>query len=123
RQAISRSRRADRDLLLTMFDRYYGAWDDLDEFHPFWGTEPLPEGAGFYPTDLTREEFDAYLTAHPAQKDELLAPYTVVKREGDGLVAVPYSVEYREWLEPAAKLLEQAAQRTSNPSLKKFLTL
>ena len=123
RQAISRSRRADRDLLLTMFDRYYGAWDDLDEFHPFWGTEPLPEGAGFYPTDLTREEFDAYLTAHPAQKDELLAPYTVVKREGNGLVAVPYSVEYREWLEPAAKLLEQAAQRTSNPSLKKFLTL
>jgi len=123
RQAISRSRRADRDLLLTMFDRYYGAWDDLDEFHPFWGTEPLPEGAGFYPTDLTREEFDAYLTAHPAQKDELLAPYTVVKREGDGLVAIPYSVEYREWLEPAAKLLEQAAQRTSNPSLKKFLTL
>ena len=123
RQAISRSRRADRDLLLTVFDRYYGAWDDLDEFHPFWGTEPLPEGAGFYPTDLTREEFDAYLTAHPAQKDELLAPYTVVKREGDGLVAVPYSVEYREWLEPAAKLLEQAAQRTSNPSLKKFLTL
>jgi hypothetical protein len=47
----------------------------------------------------------------------------VVKRQGDKLVAVPYSVEYKQWLEPAAKLLEQAAAKTSNPSLKKFLTL
>ena len=123
RSAIERSRRGDRDLLLTMFDRYYGAWDDLEEFHPFWGSDPLPEGAGFYPTDLTREEFDAYLAAHPDQKGALLSPYTVVKREGDRLVAVPYSVEYREFLVPAARLLEQAAQRTSNPSLRKFLSL
>ena len=64
RQAISRSKRGDRDLLLTMFDRYYGAWDDLDEFHPFWGIEELPEGAGFYPTDLTRGEFDALSLIH-----------------------------------------------------------
>ena len=123
REAISRSRRADRDLVLAMFDRYYGAWDDLAEFHPFWGSKDLPEGAGFYPPDLTRAEFDAYLAAHPEQKAELLDPYTVVKRKGDRLVAVPYSVEYREWLVPAARLLEQAAQRTSNPSLKRFLSL
>ena len=47
----------------------------------------------------------------------------MVKRQGDRLVAVPYSQEYKQWLEPAAKLLEQAAAKTSNPSLKKFLTL
>ena len=123
RSAIERSKRADRDLLLKMFDRYYGAWDDLAEFHPFWGSDPLPEGAGFYPADLKREEFDAYLAAHPEQKEALLSPYTVVKRQGDRLVAVPYSVEYREFLVPAARLLDQAAQRTSNPSLKKFLSL
>lgn len=123
RQAISRSRIANRDLLLAMFDRYYGAWDDLDEFHPFWGTEELPEGAGFYPTDLTRAEFDAYLAANPGQRDELLNPYTVVKRDGERLVAVPYSQEYAEWLIPASRLLEQAAQITTNPSLKKFLAL
>ncbi len=123
REAISRSKRADRDLLLKMFDRYYGAWDDLAEFHPFWGDDELPEGAGFYPTDLTREEFDSYLAAHPEQKDDLLDPYTVVKRQGGRLVAIPYSEEYREWLVPAARLLEQAAQRTSNPSLRKFLSL
>ena len=123
RQAISRSKHGDRDLLLTMFDRYYGAWDDLDEFHPFWGTEELPEGAGFYPTDLTRGEFDAYLAANPDQRADLLDPYTVVKRDGDRLVAVPYSEEYAEWLIPASRLLQQAAQTTTNPSLKKFLSL
>ena len=123
RQAIERTRRADQPQLLEMFDRNFGPWDELAELHPFWGSEPMPEGAGFYPADLTREEFEAYLTAHPDQKEALTSPYTVVKREGDRLVAVPYSAEYRQWLEPAAKLLEQAAAVTTNASLKKFLTL
>lgn len=123
RQTISMSRRADRDLLLQMFDRNLGPWDEVAELHPFWGTTPMPDGAGFYPTDLTREQLEAYIAAHPDQKDALLSPYTVVKRDGDRLVAVPYSVEYKEWLEPAARLLEQAAAITTNPSLKTFLTL
>ncbi|MXP41095.1 hypothetical protein GRI75_05470 [Altererythrobacter soli] len=123
RQSIERTRRADRDLLLEMFDRYYGPWDELAELHPFWGSDPMPQGAGFYPADLTREAFNAYLAAHPEQKDALTSPYTVVKREGERLVAVPYSVEYRQWLEPAAKLMEQAAAITTNASLKRFLSL
>jgi hypothetical protein len=122
-KAIAMNRRADRDLLVEMFDRNFGPWDELAELHPFWGTTPMPEGAGFYPEDLTREELEAYITAHPDQKAALLSPYTVVRREGEGLVAVPYSVAYRQWLEPAAELLEQAAARTSNASLAKFLTL
>ena len=35
----------------------------------------------------------------------------------------PISQEYKQWLEPAAQKLEQAAAITTNPSLKKFLTL
>jgi hypothetical protein len=35
---------------------------------------------------------------------------------------IPYSKEYREWLEPAAKLLKEAAQSTENITLKKYLT-
>ena len=68
----------------------------------------LPEGAGFYPADVTREQMDAYLAAHPGEREALMSPYTVVRREGAKLVAVPYSQAYREWLVPAAKLLEQA---------------
>lgn len=123
RETISRSRRADRDLLVAMFDRNFGPWDEVAELRPFWGTQPMPEGAGFYPADLTRAEFDAYLAANPDQREALTNPYTVVERRGDGFVAVPYSQAYREWLVPAARLLEQAAERTSNPSLKRFLSL
>ncbi len=123
RRALSMTRRADRDLLLAMFDRNFGPWDEVAELHPFWGTEEMPLGAGFYPADMTQAEFDAYLAANPGQREALTSPYTVVKREGNRLVAVPYSVEYAEWLRPAAALLERAAARTSNASLKKFLSL
>ena len=123
REAISRSRRADRDVLLDMFDRNFGPWDEGSDLHPFWGSEPMPEGAGFYPADLTREEFDTYLALHPDQREALLSPYTVVRRDGDALVAIPYSVAYREWLVPAAQLLREASEITTNPTLRRFLAL
>lgn len=109
--------------LLARFDQFFGPWDSSDEEKPFFGDSAKPAGAGFYPADLTKAEFDAYLAKHPDQKAELTSLTTVVKRDGDRLVAVPYSVEYKQWLEPAAKLLEQAAAKTSNASLKKFLSL
>ena len=123
RAAIAVAGRGDRALLLDMFDLHFGPWDTLAENRPFWGSRPMPPGAGFYPEDLTREAFETYLAAHPDQREALTSPYTVVRRQGDRLVAIPYSVEYREWLEPAARLLEQAAQVTSNASLRRFLTL
>ena len=109
--------------LLARFDQMMGPWDEMDEDKPFIGDKPRPAGGGFYPEYLTQADYEAYVKANPAEADKLNSLYTVVKREGDRLVAVPYSQEYREWLEPAAKLLEQAAAKTSNPSLKKFLTL
>ena len=112
-----------RDQLLQKFDAFFGPWDPIDEDKPFFGTTPRPEGAGFYPADLTSEQFEAYLAANPGQREVLTSPYTVVRRQGDRLVAIPYSVEYRQWLEPAARLLEQAAAITTNASLKRFLTL
>jgi hypothetical protein len=123
RAEIARSAHPQKAALLDMFDLHFGPWDTLAENHPFYGGEAMPAGAGFYPKDLTKEAFDSYLAANRAQKDELTSGYTVVRRKGDRLVAVPYSVEYRQWLEPAAKLLERAAARTSNASLKRFLSL
>ncbi|GGD55229.1 hypothetical protein GRI62_03580 [Erythrobacter arachoides] len=121
RDELARSGQSD---LLDMFDRNFGPWDSIAENHPFYGTQEWPEGAGFYPEDLTRAEFDAWLAAHPDQREALMSPYTVVKRDGrGGFVAVPYSVEYRAQLEPAAALLRRAAGITTNPSLKRFLNL
>ncbi len=120
REAIAKDGDA---LKLEMYDRYFGPWDELAEKRAFWGTGAMPEGAGFYPADLTREAFDAYLDANPGQRDALTSPYTVVVRDGEKLKAIPYSVAYKPELTKAARLLEEAAAITTNPSLKKFLSL
>ena len=109
--------------LLAKFDANLGPWDEFEDGKPFYGTAAKPAGAGFYPADLTKAQFDAYLAAHPDQKSALTNPYSVVERNGEQLVAVPYHEAYKQWLEPAARLMEQAAGITTNPSLKKFLTL
>ena len=112
-----------RQRLLEKFDAFFGPWDPIEEDKPFFGTLPRPDGAGFYPVDLTKAEYEAYLAANPGQAEALNSPYTLVRRQGERLVAIPYSQAYRQWLEPAARLLEQAAAITSNASLKRFLTL
>ncbi|MFQ5886053.1 MAG: hypothetical protein ACE5II_02335 [Anaerolineae bacterium] len=107
--------------LLRLVGIMVGPYDRLEEFEPFLDVPPKPLGAGFYPDDLTREEFERYLARHPEQKEALLSPYTVVKREGDSLIAVPYHQEYREFVEPISRLLKEAAELTDNRSLKRYL--
>ncbi|MGN6182042.1 MAG: dipeptidyl-peptidase 3 family protein, partial [Thermoanaerobaculia bacterium] len=103
-----------------------GRWDRLAQDEPF--IEPFgaaghkPEGANFYPADLTKEELERYIAAHPDQKDALQGLFTVVRRQGDKLVTIPYSVEYRQYLEPAAAQLREAAAITNNASLRDYLT-
>jgi len=123
RAAIAQSNRPDKALLLNMFDEHFGPWDSLAAGHPFWGNTPNPPGAGFYPADMTKAEFNAWLAKHPEDKAAFTSEYTVIRRSGNKLVAIPYSKYYKKWLEPAAKLLEEAASITSNASLKNFLTL
>lgn len=102
---------------------HFGPWDRLAAFEPFIGDMERPEGAGYYPTDMSAEEFEAWLAEHPGDREAFTSLYTVVRRRDGGLAAVPYSEEYREWLEPAAELLRRAAEATSNASLKRFLEL
>ncbi|MDP9085568.1 MAG: hypothetical protein M3N02_02230 [Pseudomonadota bacterium] len=109
--------------MLVKFDANMGPWDEFENGKPFYGSLPKPAGAGFYPPDLTKAQFDSYLAAHPGEKAALTNPYTVVRRQGDQLVAVPYHEVYKQWLDPAAELLDKAAAITTNPSLKKFLKL
>jgi hypothetical protein len=102
----------------------FGPWDRLAERQPFIGDTPRPPGAGYYPEDLTKEAFEDWIAKHPADKEKLTSTVTVVRRGPDGgLVAVPYSQEYGEWLKPAAKLLREAAALAKNASLKRFLDL
>lgn len=123
RVTLEAFRGPEKDLLLSLFKLNGGPWDVFAEQRPFFGETPYPPGGGFYPEDLTRSEFEAWLKTHPEDQKAFTSPYTVIRRDGARLIAVPYSVEYREWLMPAAQLLKEAANITSDIALKKFLRL
>ena len=99
-----------------------GPWDRLKENEPFAGTMKKPAGAAFYPEDITKEELEKYVAAHPDQKEQIEGLFTVVRRDGAKLVAKPYSDYYRPYLEQAAKAMREAAVLTTNASLERFLT-
>jgi len=115
---------APRDVQLRRFLRINGSRFDLIRNNaPFVGTSPWPPGRNLFPEDLTKEEFDRYVAAHPDQKAALYDPFTVVRRKGAELEAIPYHVAYREWLDPAAKALRDAAALSDDPAFAKFLRM
>jgi hypothetical protein len=111
---------ADKDAL-RFLDINFGPFDRQDENRPFIGTAVKPAGAGFYPPDLTREVFEAFVKSHPGLRESFESPYTVIRRDPGGLSAVPYNVAYKGDLETIAGRLREAAALTSNESLKKYL--
>ncbi|MEZ4381770.1 MAG: hypothetical protein R3A79_10490 [Nannocystaceae bacterium] len=98
-----------------------GPWDRQEHHAPFAVDRPRPPGGGFYPADLTADEFKAWIAAHPDDRAAFESLTTVIRRDGDRLVAVPYSEAYAAHLEPAAAALREAAALTANRSLKRFL--
>ena len=98
-------------------------FDLIRNNEPFVGAAAMPPGRGFYPAGLTRDEMETYVRNHPEQKAALYDPHTVVRRDADRLVAVPYHVAYREWLEPAASALNEAAALSDDAQFANFLRL
>lgn len=105
----------------ALFEVHKGPWDRLRGDEPFIGSKKKPAGAGFYPEDMTKEEFEGWVAKHPDDKAAFEGLFTVIRRQGGQLAAVPYSKAYREWLEPAAARLREAAAMTGNASLRDFL--
>ena len=122
REALQQGNNPDYPTLLTYFTINFGPFDRLNHDEPFINLKhKKPAGANFYPEDMTREEFEAWIQAHPEDEEAFTSNFTIIRREGDRLVAIPYSRAYREFLEPAARLLKEAAALAQNPSLKKYL--
>lgn len=121
REDIKNSKHPEAKQYLHYMDINFGPYDRLAQNQPFIGIQPKPQGAGFYPSELTKGQFRGYLDGHPEKKETLMSHYTVVKKEDDALKAVPYNQEYRKELEPITDCLKQAAQITSNTSLKDYL--
>jgi hypothetical protein len=97
----------------------YGPWDRLEDNRPFVpGVGAKPEGAAFYPRDMTREEFER---AQLPGKDSL---YTFITRDPNGALALlPYGFRFAAELRQAATLLTQAAALAAEPGLRNYLDL
>ena len=100
-------------------DVNYGPWDRLDGDKPFigeFGEKPL--GAGFYPKDMTKDEFAA------ATIDDAKGLYSVIKRNEKGeLYSVPFHKLFAKELSEAADILNQAAQLAEDPEFKNYLEM
>ena len=106
---------------LAVFDIMYGPWNRLDHNKPFWGNVEKPKGVNYYPQDITKEEVEQWIADHPGQKEVFTGYFTRIERDGDGLKAVPYAEAYKDYLEPAARLLDEAAGLAEDTRLKKYL--
>jgi Peptidase family M49 len=120
--------KADQSPLGQSRAHYYwinkGPWSTLDALDAFIPNVPerKPLGANFYPEDMTKEEFETWVKTLPeAQQQEATGFFTVVRRDDSRkLKLVPFSEEYKEYLDRAGALLRDAAKLTDNTTLKKF---
>lgn len=121
KKALLKSKDNDIQPYLDYFQIMYGPFDRLDENKPFLGANSKPAGANFYPGDLTKEEFNQWIENHPESKNDFESNFTIIRRENNELVAIPYSKAYEDQLKSAAKHLKKAAELAENSSLKKYL--
>lgn len=105
--------------LKQFVDINYGPWDRLDGNESFIeGVGKKPEGANFYPTDMTKEEFNA------AKLEGKSSLYTFLRRNDEGeLYTVPYHVQFEKEVKRVSELLLQAAELAQDAGLKKYLNL
>lgn len=105
--------------LAQFFTINYGPWERLNgnlPYLPDYG--PKPAGSGYYPSDMTKEEFEAL---DDTAKTSL---YTLITRNAEGnLEVIPYHVAYADQVEEAAELLNQAAELAEDDGFKKYLEL
>jgi hypothetical protein len=101
-----------------------GPWSRLDHnavFVP--GAPEKPAGANYYPEGASKAELERWIQSLPeAERARATGFFTVVRRAGSSFTLVPYNVEYQGELARAAALLRDAAQLTSEQTLKAFLT-
>ncbi|MBK5209752.1 MAG: Zn-dependent hydrolase [Flavobacteriaceae bacterium] len=97
----------------------YGSWDRLDGNSPFIdGEGSKPDGANYYPTDMTKLEFDAFTDE---AKSSL---YTFIRRNKEGkLYTIPYHIQFKNEVKKVADLLLEASKLADDEGLKNYLEL
>ncbi len=97
----------------------YGPWERLNGNMPFIdGIGDKPKGANFYPSDMTKEEFEAF-----SDKNKTNLYTILVRDENKKLKTVWYHEAFKAELEKASELILKAAQFAEDEGLKKYLNL
>ena len=106
---------ATRDLVQLNF----GPWDRLNGDTPLIeGIGARPAGATFYPTDMSKQEFEQ------ADLPDKTSWYTLLRRDDAGkLETVPYHVAYKADLERAAGLLREASRLSADKGFANYLSM
>lgn len=97
----------------------YGPWDRLANNKPFVdGVGEKPKGANYYPSDMTKEEFEK---ADIENKSSL---YNFVRRDENGkLFTIPYHQKFEAEVKEVSRLLLEASELADDAGLKNYLEL
>jgi hypothetical protein len=98
-------------------------FDLLENNKAFVGTDAFAPGRGLYPAGITRDQIQQYVKDHPEKKAEIYSSNTVVHRFNGDLEGVPYHIAYRDFVQPAARLLREAAALSPDKDFAEFLRL
>ncbi|MFP4548206.1 MAG: dipeptidyl-peptidase 3 family protein [Fidelibacterota bacterium] len=112
---------SDKALYLEMFDIMFGSWNRLEHNEPFLNSEEKPAGAGFYPIDMTKSEFEEHLRINPGDRKLFEDTFTIIDRKNGELTAIKYHEYYRELVRKLSALLKEAAEMADNKHLKTYL--
>ncbi len=112
----------DKDMQMH-FEINYGPWDRLKNNQAFMQNAGVkPAGANFYPPDMSKDEFEKYLTDNPDSAATMKSLYTFVRRGESGeLRTIDYSVQLASQFNEAAKLLNEAAELAVDEDFSAYL--
>lgn len=124
RDSLAKLNKPEDEVLREYVRINFGPYDVIHGNERFLPGNPKTRysGAGFYPQDLTKQEFEEFVAKYPEEKEKLENSYTVVIRQAGVLHAVPYG-KYYKLAEDLAQKLEEAAEYADEPTLKNYLLL
>ena len=103
----------------TFYTKNYGPWDRLNGNDAFIsGVAKKPFGANYYPTDMTKQEFEAW------DQGDKKSLYTMIRRNDDGtLISIPFNAFFKTQNTKTSDLLKKAAKISTDEELKNYLNL
>ncbi|CAO3616760.1 unnamed protein product [Cunninghamella blakesleeana] len=113
----------DDEELKELLEAYKSVWAGDDDDKPIIpGIPSKPDGANYYPEDMTQEEFETFVESlNPELQEQAKSFYTVIRREeGTGkLKIVPYSEEYKGLLEQLSTSINAVADELEQVKVNK----